>query len=179
MDMRLVQHVVERSKLCVTELTCIHNNGGMSDIVIRPALDAEQRSLEALQWRASLVNPGDRDALLSNPDAISLPLEQITDGDVFVAESEGVVVGFAVVLARSDGDAELDGLFVEPSLWKGGVGRLLVQHCAVVASSRGSRIMHVVGNRHAEGFYVRCGFRVVGSAETRFGSGLAMQRALD
>ena len=36
--------------------------------------------LESLQWRASLGNPGDRDALLANPDAIALMIEQIAAG---------------------------------------------------------------------------------------------------
>ena len=94
----------------------------MSDIVIRLALQAERSSLEALQWRASLANPGDRDSLLANPNAIALPAEQIADGHVFVAERDGVIVGFAAILARPDGNVELDALFVEPTLWKRGVG---------------------------------------------------------
>jgi GNAT superfamily N-acetyltransferase len=150
----------------------------MSDIVIRLALQAERSSLEALQWRASLANAGDRDSLLANPDAIVLPVEQIADGHVLVAQHDGVIVGFAAVLPRSDGNAELDALFVEPGLWKRGVGRLLVEHCADVARGRASRILHVVGNPHAEGFYVACGFRTAGAVETRFGDGLAMQREL-
>jgi len=150
----------------------------MSDIVIRPALQAERSSLEALQWRASLANPGDRDSLLANPDAIALPDEQIAEGHVFVAHSEGRIAGFAAILTRPDGNAELDALFVEPRLWKRGVGRLLVEHCAQVARERASRILHVVGNPHAEGFYVACGFSTTGVVETRFGSGLAMQRGL-
>ena len=75
----------------------------MSDVVIRPALQAERSLLEALQWRASLANPGDRDALLANPDAIALPVEQIADGHVFVAGRDGAIVGFAAVLPRPDG----------------------------------------------------------------------------
>jgi GNAT superfamily N-acetyltransferase len=150
----------------------------MSDVVIRPAHQAERVLLEALQWRASLANPGDRDSLLANPDAIVVPAEQIADGHVLVAESDDVIVGFAAVLPRPDGNAELDALFVEPTLWRGGVGRLLVDHCADVARRRASRILHVVGNPHAEGFYVACGFQTTGAADTRFGGGLAMQRAL-
>src|SRR6476646_8089495 len=150
----------------------------MSDIVIRPALEMERASLEALQWRASLANSGDRDSLLANPDAIALPAEQIADGLVFVAQREGVIVGFAAVLRRPDGHTELDALFVEPTLWKRGVGRLLVEHCAAVARTHASGILHVVGNPHAEGFYVACGFRTTGDVETRFGAGLAMQREL-
>ena len=150
----------------------------MSDIVIRLALQAERSSLEALQWRASLANSGDRDSLLANPDAIVLPVEQIADGHVFVAQRDGVIVGFAAVLTRPDGDAELDALFVEPSLWKHGVGRLLVERCAEAARAGVSRILHVVGNPHAEAFYAACGFRTTGTVETRFGAGLAMERGL-
>jgi N-acetylglutamate synthase-like GNAT family acetyltransferase len=150
----------------------------MSEIVIRPALQAELASLEALQWRASLANAGDRDSLLANPDAIALPVEHIADGHVFVAQRHGAIVGFAAVLTRPDGNAELDALFVEPTLWKRGVGRLLVDHCAAVARERASRILHVVGNPHAEGFYAACGFRTTGAVDTRFGPGLAMQRGL-
>jgi GNAT superfamily N-acetyltransferase len=150
----------------------------MPDVVIRPARHAERSSLESLQWRASLSNPGDREALLAHPDAIALPIEQITNGDVFVAERNGVTVGFATVLPRPDGHAELDALFVEPSLWRSGIGRMLVEHCVAVARERSSRILHVVGNPHAEGFYVACGFRTSGSVDTRFGPGLAMQREL-
>jgi GNAT superfamily N-acetyltransferase len=150
----------------------------MADLVIRPALQIERSSLEALQWRASLANSGDRDALLAHPDAIALPLEHIADGHVLVAQRDGAIVGFAAVLPRPDGNAELDALFVEPSLWKRGVGRLLVEQCAAVARARAARTLHVVGNPHAEGFYVACGFRTTGAVETRFGAGLAMQRGL-
>ena len=150
----------------------------MFDVVIRAALCADHSCLEALQWRASLANRGDRDSLLANPDAIALPGEQIVDGHVFVAEHEGLIVGFAAVLPRPDGNAEIDALFVDPSLWKQGIGRLLVEHCAGVARGRAARILHVVGNPHAEGFYARCGFRITGAVQTRFGAGLAMQREL-
>ena len=150
----------------------------MPNIVIRPALLTERSTLEELQWRASLANAGDRESLLANPDAIELPVEQIADGHVFVAHDGGVIVGFAAVLTRPDGNAELDALFVEPTLWKRGVGRLLIDHCASVARERASRILHVVGNPHAEGFYAACGFRTTGTVETRFGAGLAMQRGL-
>jgi GNAT superfamily N-acetyltransferase len=147
-------------------------------VSIRPARPDEHTMLESLQRRASLNNPGDRDAILANPDAIDLPIEQITDGCVFVAEGDGVVAGFAAVVPRPDGDAELDALFVEPHLWKHGIGRQLVNHTAEVARMRTARFLHVIGNPHAEGFYVSCGFRVTGTIETRFGVGLLMQRPL-
>jgi GNAT superfamily N-acetyltransferase len=150
----------------------------MLNVMIRSARPGERVSLEALHWRASLANAGDRESLLAHPDAIALPVDHITEGHVFVAERDGVVLGFAAVLPRPDGDAELDALFVDPGLWKQGVGRGLIDHCAGVARGRYSQILHVVGNPHAEGFYVACGFRTTGTVDTRFGRGLAMQRNL-
>ena len=67
------------------------------DVSIRLARRDEQTMLESLQRRASLSNPGDRDALLAHPDAIALPVEQIVDGSVFVAERDGAIAGFADV----------------------------------------------------------------------------------
>jgi len=150
----------------------------MVHVVIRPARSDEQTMLESLQRRASLNNPGDRDALLANLDAIALPMEQIASGSVFVAERDGIVAGFAAVLPRPDGDAELDALFVEPHLWKHGIGRQLVDYVAEVARVRAANTLHVIGNPHAEGFYLSCGFRATGTIETRFGVGLAMRRTL-
>jgi GNAT superfamily N-acetyltransferase len=72
----------------------------------------------------------------------------------------------------------LDALFVEPHLWKHGIGRRLVEHVAEVARLRAAPFLHVIGNPHAEGFYVACGFRVIGMVETRFGVGLDMRRPL-
>ena len=68
------------------------------DVSIRLARRDEHTMLESLQRRASLNNPGDRDAILANPDAIALPVEQITSGCVFVAERDGAVAGFAAVV---------------------------------------------------------------------------------
>lgn len=139
-------------------------------LTIRIAQTTEQAALEALQWRASLNNPGDRDALLANPDAIELPLAQITAGRVFVAERDGVIAGFAAVLLRADGQIELDGLFVEPAMWKCGVGRSLAEHCCEFARAQGAAALHVVGNPHAKDFYSACGFEVTGECQTRFES---------
>jgi GNAT superfamily N-acetyltransferase len=145
---------------------------------IRNAIPSEKSALEDLQRRASLANPGDREALLANPDAIDLPIAQIASGDVFVLELSGRIAGFAALLAREDGDAELDGMFVEPDIQRRGVGRALVEHCAQVALTRGCRALHVIGNPHAEAFYLSCGFETIGSSETRFGPGLLMRRDL-
>lgn len=150
----------------------------MSEIAIRLAAREEREALEALQLRASLANEGDRKAILANPDAISLPVEQIEAGLVIVAEAGGPVIGFAALLPRPDADVELDGLFVEPALWRGGVGQALVKRCCELGKEMNAVHLHVVGNPHALGFYERCGFERRGFESTRFGSGIVMCKTL-
>ena len=147
----------------------------MQDLLIRPAIVSEQKELEQLQLRASLTNAGDRDALLAHPDAIELPLAQIVAGGVFVAEWNGTIVGFAAVEPGADGESELDALFVDSAMRRRGIARSLVEHCAGVARARKSAALNVVGNPHAKEFYLACGFKIVGTSETRFGTGLLMR----
>lgn len=150
----------------------------MEATTIRNAELSEKAALERLQLRASLTNEGDREALLANPDAIDLPIAQIASGDVFVLELSGRIAGFAALQSRPDGEVDLDALFTEPDLRRRGIGRSLVEHCSQVALTRGCRALHVIGNPHAEAFYLSCGFETIGSSETRFGPGLQMKRNL-
>jgi Acetyltransferase (GNAT) family len=80
---------------------------------------SERYAPENLQWRASLVWEEDRDALLEIP---TLPIDQITEGRIIIAERLGETLGFAVVLPRDDGEAELNGFFVKLKLWRKGIG---------------------------------------------------------
>ena len=114
--------------------------------------------------------PEFRDQLLANPDAIHLPPAQIANGQVIVAEFAGEVAGFAAVVG-----SELDGLFVEPDLWGGGIGKALVDAATHSARLRGLSLT-VIANPRARGFYESCGFSVEGEEQTRFGPGLRMSR---
>src|SRR5206468_3187875 len=98
-----------------------------------------KRVLEDLQRRASLVWEEYREALMTHPDAIEVPVEQLNANQVFVAELDGKIVGFGAVVLRDDGDAELDALFVEPQIWRGGVGRRLIIEAERRAVKEGSR----------------------------------------
>lgn len=160
-------------------MTGVRTYGGGMKATIRNATLADHAALEALQRRASLANPGDREAILAHPEAIAVPPGQIADGQVFVAEIGGTIVGFSSVLDRDDGQTELDGLFVEPGLWGGGVGRLLVERAKEYGRSRSGSWLHVVGNPHAEGFYTACGFTAHGISETEFGPGLLLRVPID
>ncbi len=142
---------------------------------IRLARAGEREMLVDLQRRASLALGTHNPQLEANPEAIDLPAEQIALGEVLVAEIDGEIAGFAVVLDQ-DGRAELDGLFVEPSNWRRGIGSALVDAAIHLARDRGLSLMTVVANPAAREFYEQCGFSVEGEAPTRFGPALRMSR---
>ncbi len=139
-------------------------------VILRLARREEHDELEELQRHASLELPEYRDQLIANPDAIYLPEAQIANGQVIVAEVGGEIVGFAAVVG-----GELDGLFVEPDLWGGGIGRLLVDAAAHEARRRGLALT-VIANPRAQRFYENCGFTVEGEEQTRFGPGIRMTK---
>lgn len=145
---------------------------------IRVAFPSEREALEALQKRASLANSGDREAILAHPDAIEIPLHQLESGQVYVAEQGDSPVGFAAIASRDDGDTELDALFVEPGMWRRGIGLRLINHCETAARSQGSGALRVIGNPHARQFYIAAGFRCIGVSATRFGEGIVYRKAL-
>lgn len=143
-------------------------------LTIRLARREEREVLEELQRRASLALGEYNEQLEAEPDAIQLPAEQIEQGGVIVAELDDRIAGFAAVLIEDD-YAELDGLFVEPDLWRKGIGAALIDVAVHTARQQGLAMM-VVANPSAQEFYEKCGFTVEGKAETRFGPALRMSR---
>ena len=137
---------------------------------IRAARPEEREDLEALQRRASAALPEYRAQLEAHPDAIDLPAEQIERGEVLVAEIDGEIAGFAAVV-----DGELDGLFVEPEMWRRGIGTALVDAATHEARRRGLSLS-VIASPTAREFYESCGFVTEGEAETRFGPAVRMSR---
>lgn len=132
---------------------------------IRTARPDERNALEDVQRRASLMWDEYRPFLLANPEAIALPLAQVQEGWVRVAEEAGRVLGFSALVTRGRG-FDLDGLFVEPEHWGRGVGRALVQDA--IARADGA-VLTVLANPRAEGFYMRLGFAVTGREQTLLG----------
>ena len=147
---------------------------GPAELSIRLARLDEREALEALQRRASLALGEYNERLEAEPDAIQLPIGQIERGEVIVADLGDRVAGFAAVII-DEIEAELDGLFVEPDLWRRGIGAALID-VAVHEARRQGLAMTVIANPSARLFYEKCGFTVEGEAQTRFGPALRMSR---
>ena len=138
-------------------------------MIIRPARAEERQALEDLQRRASMALEEYRKELEAHPDAIELPVEHM--GSSLVAEIDGGIAGFAVLLG-----GELDGLFVEPELWRQGVGTALVEASVHEARRHGLSLVTVVASPAARAFYEKCGFKVEGEERTRVGPAIRMSR---
>ena len=146
---------------------------------LRAATQADRAALIALMRRASLLWDDTRAALQAHPEVIDVPAEQIEAGQAFLAESQtGELLGFAVLLPRADGDAELDGLFTDPAHLRRGTGAALVAHAAARARAAGAAHLHVTANRNALAFYRRCGFVQTGTTRTQFAEAPLMRLEL-
>lgn len=135
-------------------------------LVLRDIRPDEGPALEDLQRRASLALGDHVAELTADPSLVALPPEHLAQG--FVAEHAGRVAGFAVLLREGLDEAELDGLFVEPEVWRRGVGRALAAEAERRARAAGARRIRVTANVRAVAFYQACGYRVVGETMTRF-----------
>lgn len=147
-------------------------------IMVRLGDPSDREALVRLNRRSALANPGDRAQLLEYPDAIDVPREHLAENRVLVAVVAGRVVGFATVLPRPDGDAELDALFVDPRAWRRGIGRTLVDRCLSEAKRGEARALHVIGNPHARAFYDACGFVIYGVMDLQHGNGILMKKLI-
>jgi GNAT superfamily N-acetyltransferase len=145
-------------------------------IRIRPARPEDRDTLGALKLRSSLAWGDHVEALRALPEARQVPAEHLPS--VFVAELDGGIAGFATVLPRGDGEAELEDLFVDPDAWRRGIGTRLVAEAEQRAAALGARALHVIASERARAFYERCGFRVVGTAMTAFASAPEMRKTL-
>jgi GNAT superfamily N-acetyltransferase len=115
---------------------------------------------------------------MQHPEALELKADKIAAGLVIVYEHWGAAAGFVVVVPRDDGNADLDGPFVEPDLWRGGIGRKLVEEAAQFAIAIEAGLLVAVASPRAEPFYARCGFKPSGVRSTPHGPVSLMQRSL-
>lgn len=143
----------------------------MSALDIRLAQPDDRLKLIELQRRASLMWDDVRDQLLERPELIdeAIPEEMIAGNQVFVAHRGEHILGFATIVTHEGNDAELEGLFVEPSEWRKGIGTALVRAIEREAQAWGANRLHVIANRNVRGFYEALGFEAVGEQKTLLG----------
>ncbi|WP_343712116.1 GNAT family N-acetyltransferase [Inquilinus sp.] len=147
-----------------------------SGIMIRTARPEDRDVLGALKLRASLAWGDHVETLRALPEAREVPSEHLPA--ILVAELDGTITGFATVLPRDDGAADLEDLFVDPAAWGRGIGRRLLAEAEARAARLGADALHVVAGDRARPFYERCGFRITGPVMTDLEPASALRKGL-
>src|SRR4030095_8567041 len=94
-------------------------------------------------------------------DDLTISADFIAGTDVYVAESEGNVLGFYALIIRKD-KAELDHLWVSPAHIGTGVGKQLLLHAMQRAAKASISAVEILSDPNAEGFYRKQGAHRIG-----------------
>jgi GNAT superfamily N-acetyltransferase len=133
---------------------------------IRPANDDEAETISALAIR-SKGHWGYR------PEQMSVFARELTicpadvaAGCAHVLEEEGAMVGFYTLIPRSDGSADLEHIFVDPSRLGEGLGTALFRHACTLARIAGYSRLVIHSDPNAVGFYESMGAQFDGYVES-------------
>jgi GNAT superfamily N-acetyltransferase len=136
----------------------------MASRVIRAARVDEAEALSDLALRSKASWGYSLDLMRSFE--VELTLTTIDLAAVLVIEVEGIAGGFYSLQPVSETRAELGHLFVEPSLQRRGLGRLMIADALRRARARGFRWLEIQGDPNAAQFYEHVGATRVGERES-------------
>ncbi len=95
-------------------------------------------------------------------DQLTISGAYIETHEVYAATDEdGVILGF-YALAGDRVRLTLDHMWVQPSSFGAGVGRILFAHAVDRARQMGAAALEIESDPHAEGFYQRMGAETIG-----------------
>ena len=130
-------------------------------VTLRRATDADADALTDLAHRAK-AHWGYPTSWMREWDAQLTILPGYLDmHDVWIAERDGAIIGMC---ALEDRGARwmLEHVWVEPALHRSGIGRLLVTRALQTARERHARVVELLSDPYATGFYEKLGARRAG-----------------
>lgn len=132
------------------------------DITIRPARDSDLDKLSDLAIRSKAAWGYDQAFMEACRDELTVKGQAIERDSVYVAEDpDGRVLGF-YHLRVEDNVGEVDALFVDPAVMRGGVGRALWRHMERELGAQDITALEVESDPNAVGFYRAMGMTVTG-----------------
>jgi RimJ/RimL family protein N-acetyltransferase len=150
-------------------------------MLIRPAQITDAAAIGAIHvetWRAAYrgqVPDAVLDTLDANRSAAFWQKQIDAGASVFVAENDGVVIGFCDLIPSRDKDAnpkevaEIAAIYVHPHHWRKGAGRALCAHVLAEAKRRSYRALTLwvlASNTSGKRFYEAMGFALDGTEKT-------------
>lgn len=129
-------------------------------IEIRRARSEDADILTELAMRAKASWGYDQAFMAACRAELTMTPERLSAWTVWVAEAEGKIAGM-IALSRN-GDAEVEGFFVEPSLQGKGLGGALMTTLLEDCRAKSATTLMVDADPNAETIYARLGFATVG-----------------
>lgn len=134
----------------------------MAAIIRSPAIE-ELSALSALCFRSKAVWGYDNDFMEACRRELSIEPGDLQSTSIAVAEQGGILAGVAQIKVTQH-EADLLKLFVEPTVMRGGIGRVLFAWAAHSAASQGAKCLLIEADPDATPFYRQMGARDVGLA---------------
>ena len=131
-------------------------------LVIRPAARSDIEILTDLAMRSKASHGYDAAFMAQCREELAIVEKTLSERDVWVAEAQGKIVGFFALEFPEEGVSEVNPIFVEPDLQKGGVGRALWRKLEERARFAGARAIGLDSDPNAVGFYEKMGCTVIG-----------------
>ena len=141
---------------------------------IRAARMEDYEALDQLMRRSARTFPGFSDDQHVKPGAFLVSRKTIGAGRVLVAETDEGIAGFAMWLPIGDATAHMEGLYIDPNLWRGGLGRELLQAVSDAVKTSGLKNVFVIALADSVEFYRRFGFVRTGATATPLGPAVTM-----
>jgi GNAT superfamily N-acetyltransferase len=138
----------------------------VSAVSIRPARVEECGQLTAIAHAAKRHWSYPEEWIALWRDDLTWRADRFETEQILVAELAEQVAGFAAIRI-DNGDAELEGLWVDPAWMGRGVGRALLAAVIDAAAAAGAGSIIIVSDPHAVGFYERAGARQTGWIESQ------------
>ncbi len=95
-------------------------------------------------------------------DQLTITGAYVETHEVYAATDEDRVILGSYALSGDGDRLLLDHMWVQPSSFGAGVGRLLFAHAVARARDLGARLLEIESDPHAEGFYQRMGAETIG-----------------
>ena len=143
-------------------------------MVIRPAHPDEGERLREITAAAKGFWGYDGERVRAWAAALDLRPERLAGAHAFVAEVDGVAVGWAEILPPDAGVCVLEHLWVEPARMRRGAGSQLFRRAAERAAGLGATAREWEAEPNAFGFYGRMGGRPVRTATSEWGRELTV-----
>lgn len=137
----------------------------MTRFFLRPARQEDARMLTELAMRSKAHWGYDAAFMKACEAELTITPERIVQEEVTVAVSGDAGIGMvSLAKTQTPGLLELEDMFVEPAAIGSGIGACLMDHAKERARESGATRVEVDADPNAQGFYERCGYRLIGTS---------------